>query len=104
MEMFNPPHPGEILLELHIKPRKLKITKLAELLGVERKAVSRIIHGHTGISAEMALRLGRIFNTSPGLWLTLQKDYDLWQAKNSLQKTVARLKPLPKVQFEQSAY
>ncbi|MEA2008736.1 MAG: HigA family addiction module antitoxin, partial [Chloroflexota bacterium] len=32
---------------------------------------------------DMALRLSRAFDTSPHLWMNLQKNYDLWQAEHS---------------------
>jgi plasmid maintenance system antidote protein VapI len=42
----------------------------------------------------MALRLSRAFETTPDLWLNLQKNYDLWQAENASQEW-QRVKPLP---------
>ena len=79
--MFNPPHPGEILKELYIEPLNLSVTKIADKLRVDRKTVSRIINGRSIVTAEMALRLSKLFNTSPNLWLNMQASYDLWQAK-----------------------
>ena len=38
--MHDPPHPGEILRELYLKPLGLTITAAAEGLGVTRKALS----------------------------------------------------------------
>ena len=56
-------------------------TRLAETLGVSRKAISQIVNEHKSVTPEMALRLSRAFpNTSPEFWLNLQKNYDLWHA------------------------
>ncbi len=83
MEMYNPPHPGEILKEEYIKPLHLSITEAALKLGVSRKALSDVVNEKAGISSVMALRLSKAFNTTPELWLGMQLDYDLWQAKQT---------------------
>jgi antitoxin HigA-1 len=93
MEMYNPPHPGESIKVLYMEPLKLTVKALAERLGVERKAVSRLINGHVGVSAEMAIRLGKAFNTTPDLWLNKQRGYDLWHAKQRMKKEAAKIKP-----------
>jgi len=75
-----PVHPGEILKEMYLDPLGITITALAKNLSVARKTVSQLINGHMGVSAEMALRLGKAFNTTPELWLNMQRNYDLWYA------------------------
>jgi addiction module HigA family antidote len=77
-----PTHPGEILKCDYLEPLGLSITQVAKSLGVSRKALSGIVNERKSVTPEMALRLGRAFNTSPGLWLNLQKNYDLWRAAN----------------------
>ena len=81
MEMFNPPHPGEILKEDYLAPLELTITETASALGVTRQALSALVNGRGGVSPEMAIRLSKAFNTSPQLWLNLQQQFDLWQAQ-----------------------
>jgi len=81
MQMFNPPHPGEIIREFCLEPLELSVTATAEALGVSRKTLSSILNGHAGISPEMALRLSIAFNTTPESWLNQQVQYDLWVAK-----------------------
>ncbi len=78
MRMFNPPHPGEILAELWLKPLKLTITQAAKNLNVTRKTVSALVNGKTAISPEMALRLELVFGKSAESWLAAQAAYDLW--------------------------
>ncbi len=75
-----PAHPGRILKNLYLKPLSLSITALARTLGISRKAVSAIINEHKSITPDTALRLSRAFNTTPELWLNLQRKYDLWKA------------------------
>jgi addiction module HigA family antidote len=81
MQMYNPPHPGEILRELCIEPLGISITEAAKALGVSRKTLSAILNGRAGISPEMALRLSLAFDTSPESWLNQQTQYDLWETR-----------------------
>jgi addiction module HigA family antidote len=84
--MHNPPHPGESIRELCIKPLGLSVTAAAKALGVSRKALSELLNGHTGISPEMAVRLSKAFDTTPESWLAQQMQYDLWKLKRSRKK------------------
>lgn len=83
MQMYNPPHPGEILRELCLMPLGLTVTDAAEALGVSRKTLSAILNGRAGISPEMAIRLSKAFGTSAESWLNQQMQYDLWMAQQS---------------------
>jgi len=88
MRMFDPPHPGAVLKDYL---GDVSITAAAAHLGVTRAALSRILNGAAGISAEMALRLSDALGTSPELWIGMQSNYDLWQASK---KGHQKLKPL----------
>lgn len=81
--MHNPPHPGETLRELCLKPLGISVTDAAAALGVSRKTLSAILNGRSGISPEMALRLAKAFDTTPESWLNQQMQYDLWEAKKN---------------------
>ena len=83
-QLMPPVHPGVILKEMYLKPISVNITQLAENLGVARKTVSELINGHMGVSAEMAIRLAKAFDTTPELWLNMQLNYDLWQASSKV--------------------
>jgi addiction module HigA family antidote len=83
MEMYNPPHPGEILREETLPSLNITITEFARLLDTSRQAISEIINEKRGISPQMALKLAKALGTSPDVWLGLQLKYDLWQAKQS---------------------
>ena len=92
MKMHNPPHPGEIIRTLCLKPLGLTVTEAAEALGVSRKTLSAILNGRAGISPEMAVRLSIAFGTSSESWLNQQTQYDLWHAeRRRKQLRVARL-------------
>ena len=65
MTMFNPPHPGVVLREYL---GDISVTIAASHLGITRAALSRILNGSAGISADMALRLADALGTSAELW------------------------------------
>ncbi len=81
MDMFNPPHPGEIIREDYLKPLDMTVTDTAKHLGVTRKTLSDLLNGHGGVSPEMALRLEKAGWLKADHWLQLQMQYDLWQAR-----------------------
>ncbi len=92
MRMHNPPHPGEVLRELCLKPLGISVTDAAEALSVSRKTLSSLLNGRSGIRPEMAIRLAKAFNTSPESWLNQQVQYDLWKAgRNSKKLHVKKL-------------
>lgn len=86
--MFNPPHPGHVLREW---VANRSVTEAAKALCVTRVALSRILNGRTGISADMALRLEAALGTSAEMWLGMQSDYELWQASQQPRPSVASL-------------
>lgn len=75
-----PSHLGKILKELYLQPLGISNTQLAATLGVSRKAISAIVNERKSITPQMALRLSRALDTSPDMWLNMQKTYDLWHA------------------------
>ncbi len=81
MNMYNPPHPGEVLRNLWLEPIGISITEAAKRLGISRKALSELLNGHTGVSPEMAVRLSIALKTSARVWMNLQTSYDLWQVE-----------------------
>ncbi|KAA9132672.1 HigA family addiction module antidote protein [Marinihelvus fidelis] len=97
--MFNPPHPGESIREDILPALGLSVTEAARQLGVSRVTLSRLIHGQSGVSAEMACRLeawlgGPEQGPSAESWLEMQASYDLWRARQKPAPTVVRA-PLP---------
>jgi addiction module HigA family antidote len=92
MKMHNPPHPGEVLRELCLKPLGLTVTQAAQALGVSRKTLSGILNGRAGISPEMAVRLSLAFGTSAESWMNQQTKHDLWHVERRRKKLhVAKL-------------
>jgi len=90
MRMHNPPHPGEVLRELCLRPLGLTVTEAALALGVSRKTLSAILNSRAGVSPEMAIRLSMAFNTTPESWLNQQLQYDLCRAERHRKKLHVR--------------
>ncbi|HEY3720187.1 MAG TPA: HigA family addiction module antitoxin [Roseiarcus sp.] len=96
MEMFNPPHPGEIIREDCLKPLHLSVTETAKGLGVSRQSLSELLNGRNGVSADMALRLEMAGWGSAESWLRNQLTYDLWRAKQRSDRLRVTKFPAPR--------
>lgn len=80
MDMHNPAHPGEILAGW-IEGLDMSVTAFSGHLGISRVMLSRILHGHAAVTADMDLRLSEALGTAPGYWIEMQVGRDLWVAK-----------------------
>jgi antitoxin HigA-1 len=86
-----PVHPGEILAD-ELEALQLSARKFAAHIGVPPNAVTEILNGTRGVSAEMALRLSRAFDTSEQYWMNLQSLYEIKRARTKT--SVEQIKPL----------
>lgn len=75
--MKNPPHPGQVLGEDVLGELGLTVVEAAARLGVSRVTLSRVIHGHAGVSPNLAVRLERAGVGTARAWLAMQTNYDL---------------------------
>lgn len=73
------PHPGELVRDFVIEPLGLSVAEAARRLSMSRVALSRVLHGHASISAELAYRLELAGVSTARYWLTLQSNYDIWR-------------------------
>lgn len=88
--MHNPPHPGEVLQDTVLA--QLTVTDFAKRLGVARVALSRVVNGRAGVSAELAIRFAAALGGSAESWLSMQMAYDLWQAQKKRRPKIQRLR------------
>ena len=92
MPMHNPPHPGEFIREVYLKPNGITGRQLAAKLSVSPSTLNRVLKANSGISPEMALRLSKALGRSPESWLAMQDNRDLWQARQTVNlDTVERI-------------
>ena len=93
-KMFPPIHPGEILHDEFMQPLGITAYKLSKEIKVPQIAISQILRGKRGISADMALRLGQYFGVSAESWVTLQAHYELDYAREQKKNQNLNIKPL----------
>lgn len=89
-EQDSPIFPGEVLREEFMEPLGLSAAALARALHVPPNRITSLINGQRGLTADTALRLARYFGTTPELWVRLQADYDLRQARRTVAKEIER--------------
>lgn len=97
-----PTHPGAILRDMLEELAadggdqfpSLTQKELAKRLGVSRRKVSELINERRDMTADMAIRLSRVFTTTPDIWMNLQKAVDLWDAARVNKNQYAKLRPI----------
>lgn len=80
-KMLAPIPPGEILLEEFMRPNNVSQNRLARDIDINPARVNDIVHGRSAITAPVALRLAKYFDTTPELWMNLQAGYELRKAR-----------------------
>ena len=88
-----PTHPGEVLREDVLPELKMTQTEFAKRLGVSRLSVSELLLEKRALSADMAIRVGRLTNTTPESWLRMQESLDLWELEQD-PKRYRQIEPL----------
>ncbi len=97
-DRLDPVHPGDVLREDFMKPFGLTAYAVAKAIGSTPITISLIMKRRRAVSAEMALKLGRLFGVSPEIWLGIQADYDLEVARHRRQAEIEkRIQPLKHV-------
>lgn len=86
-----PTHPGEILRDDVLPALEVTVSEAARQLRVTRQTLHRILSGRSGISPEMAVRLGKFCGNGAGLWLSMQHAYDLWHAERRLHDELKKI-------------
>lgn len=82
MHMYNPPHPGTVLADSF--DEDFTVDDAARKVGIPVQMLTDIINGTAPITREIAFLLAIIFpGDQPRTWLTLQADYDAWQATHN---------------------
>jgi addiction module HigA family antidote len=89
------PHPGEHLREEFLPGYGLTAGALAKAMGLhDRTRIERLVREQQPVTADTALRLARVFNTTPQFWINLQTDHDLSKAAIQARDDLAAIKPL----------
>ncbi len=87
------PHPGFILKTEFLDPMEISVYALAKAIGVPRSRINEICHGRQGITARIALRLGRFFGVDPQWFMNMQSKYDLDCSARELGPALQEIEP-----------
>jgi addiction module HigA family antidote len=92
-----PSHPGDHLKKYCLD---LEVTQeeLAKAIGMSRVNFNGLLNGRNNMTVDVALRLSKVIQTTPEFWLNLQRECDLWDAKERLEEELEQLRLLPSVE------
>lgn len=90
-----PTHPGEVLREEFMADFGLSVADVARRLAISRQSVNELVRERRSVSPDVALRLARLFGTSPQYWLNLQRNVDLWDSLDLQRESIEQIEPLP---------
>lgn len=94
LRQHNPPHPGEFIRETFVEPYPdiAVPNQIAKRMGVAPSTFNRLLNKRSDVSPEMAVKLAKVFDTSPEFWLNMQSAYDLSKALHDV--NVDEIEPL----------
>ena len=84
-----PTRPGELLLEDFLKPLKMTQVQAARKMGIPLNRLNELIRSKRGMTADTALRLAKLFKTSPMFWMNLQSAVDRYEAQQGVRATLS---------------
>jgi len=80
---LNPLHPGNVLSEVYMTEMGFNQTQLAEKCGCSHRKINEIVNGKRAISPAFAIILEEVLGTSAEMWVRMQADYDLSEARKA---------------------
>jgi addiction module HigA family antidote len=92
---IRPVHPGEMLREDVLPALGKSKAEIARLLGVSRQTLYDVLNEKQPVTANLALRIGKLVGGGAEIWLSMQQSYDLEIAERALTK---QLKMIPTLQ------
>ncbi len=91
---LRPVHPGEHLREDILPALGKPKAEIARLLGVSRQTLYDVLNEKQPITANLALRIGKLVGGGPEIWLRMQQAHDLEIAERLLAKEIKRIPTL----------
>ena len=79
-----PIHPGELLREDILPALCMSKTAVAGALGISRQTLYDILNENQPVTAEMAVRFGKLFGNGAAFWINLQRARDLAIAERTV--------------------
>jgi addiction module HigA family antidote len=88
-------HPGKILLQHYLEPRKISQNALARAIKVPPRRINEIIHGKRAVTADTAVRLAIYFGGSAIYWSHLQSEYEIEKIKQRIKTQLSSIQASP---------
>jgi addiction module HigA family antidote len=88
-----PTHPGELMREILDEHLHLSTAEAARRMKIPAAGLSASLRGAKSVTADMALRFGRLTGGAPELYVQMQAQYDLWTARERLKEALASIEP-----------
>jgi antitoxin HigA-1 len=88
-----PTHPGELMREILDEHLQLPPAQAAGRMKIRSQALVAVLNGVEPVTADIALRFGRLTGGAPELFLQMQTQHDLWTAREQLKDTLAQIEP-----------
>ena len=79
-----PLHPGTVLAEVYMSQMGLNQTGLAKRCQCSPRKINEIVNGKRSISPSFAIILEKTIGTSAEMWVRMQAEYDLWEARRKV--------------------
>ena len=79
-----PMHPGELIREDLLPALGVSKTQLARSLGISRQTLYDILNERQPVTAEMAVRFGKLFGNGARFWVNMQRAFDLAIAEQNV--------------------
>ena len=89
-----PSHPGELFREILDDHLHMPVAEAARRMQISRQSLHAVLSGEASVTADMALRFGRLVGADPDLYLAMQARRDLWQAEARLADILAAIEPV----------
>lgn len=89
----SPSHPGELMREILDDHMHMSVAQAATRMQIARQSLYAVLRGKSAVTADMALRFGKLTGAEPSLYIQMQGRHDLWQAEQRLAKTLATIGP-----------
>ena len=77
----NPMHPGQVLASVYMAEMGLTQSELARRCGCSPRKINEIVNMKRGVSASFAIVLEKVLKTTAEMWVRMQAEYDLWEAR-----------------------
>ncbi len=86
-------HPGDVLRHDFLIGSEIPVSEVSEGAGIDAAKLQALLNAEVGVEADIDLRLARYFGVSEGIFLALQNDYDIEEAKRALDGDLDRIVP-----------